>query len=299
MQTRRQLIGASLALPFLSFAERAEAEEVLKLEDEALPPPKFTLAINLEIMFPGSMPYDERIELSAKAGAKHYAFWSPEEKNHDAMRKMQDKHKLTCVSITGNPKTGWTTGLTQTGEEQKFLDDFEHRCKVANLFGVQNLITFVGAVQKDIPQEVQDAQIIAGLKKAGAIAERYDVYLTLEPLNRVESPQMSMITSYDAYRYAMSASHPRIKVDYDMYHRQLGEGNVIQRMETGLKEGHVRFLEVGDVPGRKEAGSGEMNYANIFKFLRKVGYSGFIGMEHGTTKTPKYAWEVTRKLAGF
>ena len=295
MPTRRQLLQFAVALPFLSLGERAEAE---RLENEILPPPKYTLAINLEIMFPGSMPYDERIEITAKTGAKHYAFWSPDEKNHDAMLKMQDKYKLTCVSITGNPKTGWNTGLTQTGEEQKFLNDFEHRCGIANRFGVQNLITFVGAVQKAIPQETQDAQIIAGLKKAGEIAERYGVFLTLEPLNRVESPQMSMITSADAYRYAAGAAHSHIKVDYDMYHRQLGEGNVIQRMEAGLKDGHVRFLEIGDVPGRKEPGSGEMNYENIFKFLRKIGYAGYIGMEHGTTKTPQFAWDVTRKLAG-
>ncbi len=296
MPTRRQILGAAASLPFLSFTERAEAA---RAEEAALPAPKYTLALNLEIMFPGSMSYEERIEHTAKIGAKHYAFWSPDEKNHDAMLKMQDKYKLTCVSITGSPKTGWSTGLTKTGEEQKFLDDFEHRCTIANRFGVQNLITFVGAVQKDLPQNQQDTQIIAGLKKAGAIAQRYGVYLTLEPLNRVESPQMSMITSYDAYRYAEGADHPHIKVDYDLYHRQLGEGNVIQRMETGLKEGHIRFIEIGDVPGRKEPGSGEMNYTNIFNFLRRIGYSGFIGMEHGTTKTPQYAWDITRKLAGF
>ena len=110
---------------------------------------------------------------------------------------------------------------------------------------------------------------------------------------------MSMLTAKEAFDYAAGSEHPHIKVDYDMYHRQLGEGNVINNLKLGLEKGHIRFLEIGDVPGRKEPGSGETNYVNIFKILRQIGYSGYIGMEHGTTQTPKYAWDVTRKIAGF
>jgi hydroxypyruvate isomerase len=215
------------------------------------------------------------------------------------MLDVQTKHGLACASISGNPKTGWSTGLTKTGYEQAFLDDFEATCQVANKFGAQNLITFVGAAQPDIPWEKQEEQIVAGLKKAAAIAEKYDVYLTLEPLNRVESPKMSMLVVGDAYRYAEAANHPRIKVDFDIYHRALGEGNIIDTLTEGLKKGYVRFVEVGDVPGRKEPGSGETNYANIFRVLRKLGYDGFIGMEHGTTGTPQTAWDKVKALAGL
>ncbi len=118
-------------------------------------------------------------------------------------------------------------------------------------------------------------------------------------LNRVESPQMTMVTSRDAFDYAAEAEHPRIKVDYDMYHRQLGEGNVTPMLEEGLKAGYIRFVEVGDVPGRKEPGTGEMDYPYIFRVLRRLGYDGAIGMEHGTTRTPQYAWDVVREMAGL
>lgn len=298
--TRRRfltLVAASaVATPASIVPEHVLASEFP--EEDTLPDAKFTLAINLEIMFPGSMSYPDRIEQVAKCGAKHYAFWSGPEQDFDKMLDVARKHGLKCVSITGNPKTGWYTGLTKTGEEAAFLDDFEHRCQVANKFGCDNLITFVGAMQKDIPADVQRAQIVAGLKKAGDIAQKYNVYLTLEPLNRVESPQMSMLTSAEAFDYVVAADHPHIKVDYDMYHRQLGEGNVINNLELGLAKGYIRFLEIGDVPGRKEPGSGETNYVNIFKVLRQIGYAGYIGMEHGTTRTPQYAWDVTRKIAG-
>ena len=293
--TRRHFLAAGAA-PFLLSAHAAEAD--LAPEDD-LPPPRYQLAINLEIMFPKAMPYEERLEEVAHCGAKHYGFWSWQNKNLDKMLDVHHKYDMTCVSITGNPKTGWNTGLTKTGAEQAFLEDFEACCEVAGRFGAQNLITFVGALQKDIPWETQRTQIIEGLKKAGNIAQKYNVYLTLEPLNRVESPQMSMLTSQEAFEFAADADHPHIKVDFDIYHRQLGEGNILNTLNDGLKRGFVRFIEVGDVPGRKEPGTGETNYKNIFNALRRAGYSGAIGMEHGTTRSPQYAWDTVRKLAGM
>ncbi|HEX8203714.1 MAG TPA: TIM barrel protein, partial [Isosphaeraceae bacterium] len=153
--------------------------------------------------------------------------------------------------------------------------------------------------QKDVPWEDQRARVIAGLKQAGPIAESYGVYLTLEPLNRVESPQMTMLTAREAFDFAAAANHPRIQVDYDLYHRQLGEGNVAAQLEEGLTQGYIHFVEVGDVPGRKEPGSGELNHAYIFRVLRRLGYAGAIGMEHGSTRTPQYAWDVVRRMAGL
>lgn len=292
--TRRRLIASSAASPLILLGQSREIEAA-----DELPPPKFHLSMNLEIIFPRSMPYEKRLEEVAKVGAKRYGFWNHAGKNLDAMLEVHHKYGMTCDSITGAPKTGGSSGLTKPGMEGAFLEDVEKACEVANRFGAENLITFVGAVQTDVPAETQHAQIIAGLKKAGEIAKKYNVYITLEPLNRVESPKMTMITSKDAFRYCAEADHPHVKVDYDMYHRQLGEGNVTQMLKEGLTKGYIRFVEVGDVPGRKEPGSGEMNYKFIFDTLRRLGYSGAVGMEHGTTTTVQNAWDATRKLSGL
>jgi hydroxypyruvate isomerase len=299
--TRRHFLTATAATSLLSRTViGADAKSATtSTGDDDLPPPRYQLAMNLEIMFPKGMPYEERLEQAARCGAKHYGFWGYANKNLDRMLEVQQKNGMTCVSITGAPRTGNKGGLTRTGEERAFLDDFTAACQVAKRFGAENLITFVGAVQKDIPWETQRAQIIAGLKKAGSIAETHGVYLVLEPLNRVESPQMTMITSAEAFQFATEADHSHVKVDFDIYHRQLGEGNLLNTLNAGLKSGVIRFVEVGDVPGRKEPGSGEINYANIFRALRKAGFSGAVGMEHGTTRTPQYAWDTVRSLAGL
>jgi hydroxypyruvate isomerase len=294
--TRRAVLTSALASTCLPrFARAAEPAS----SDEPLPPPRYQLAMNLELMFPRGMAFEDRIAAAARCGARHYGFWGYQNKNLDRMLDVHHRLGMTCVSISGNPKTGWSSGLTQTGREQAFLDDFEATCQVANRFGARNLITFVGKLQKDIPWETQHANVVAGLKKAGEVARKYNVTLTLEPLNRVESPQMTMLTAGEAFDFAAAADHTHIKVDFDIYHRQLGEGNILNTLADGLKRGLIGFIEVGDVPGRKEPGSGETNYANIFRFLRKAGYSGAIGMEHGTTRTPQYAWDAVCRLAGL
>ncbi len=302
--TRRRFLKVGAATPLIlggrpaAGAPKAGVGPITEAIED-LPPPKYQLAMNLEIMFPKEMPFEQRLEQAAACGARHYGFWGYIGKNLDAMREVQERHGLTCVSITGVPKTGWKSGLTKAGEEAAFLDDFEGACQAANRLGAENLITFVGPVQEGVAPEALRERIVAGLKKAGPIAERYGVYLVLEPLNRVESPQMTMATSEEAFDLCAGADHPRVKVDYDIYHRQLGEGNVLNMLARGLDAGHIRFVEVGDVPGRKEPGTGETNYANIFAYLRKVGYAGAIGMEHGTTRTPRYAWDVVRAMAGL
>lgn len=292
---RRNLLRTAALSPLALAAPDAAPAAA---QEKPLPAPRFTLSGNLEIMFPGKMPHDERIDLIAAQGLKAFSFWGAGGKNIDAMLKAQKRHGLACGSITGNGKTGWNTGLTKTGAESAFLDDIAEHCEFAKKFGVQNLITFVGAVQKDIPWDTQYRQIISGLRKAGDLAEKHDVYVVLEPLNSVESPQMSVLSAKEGFKIIEEVDHPRVKLDFDMYHLQLSEGNLINNLRQGLRKGWIRFVEVGDVPGRKEPGTGETNYANIFRVLREEGYSGYVGLEHGTTSTPEHAIQVVKQLAG-
>src|SRR4051812_31412847 len=212
--TRRTFLAAAAATPVVSLAAHGAEPSAT---GDALPPPRYQLAMNLELMFPRGMAYEDRIAEAARCGARHYGFWGYQGKDLDRMLEAHHKHEMTCVSLSGNPRTGWGSGLTKTGQERAFLDDFEATCRVANRFGAENLITFVGKVQPDIPAATQHEQVVAGLKKAGEIARAHRVYLTLEPLNRVESPQMTMLTVAEAYRFAADADHPHVKVDFDIY----------------------------------------------------------------------------------
>jgi hydroxypyruvate isomerase len=288
--SRRSLIRLAAFGPLLLEAESLTSSTTLSK-------PKFTLSVNIEMMFPREMPRGERIRRIADHGMKAFSFWTVSEEDERMMLAAQKQTGLKCGSIAGAGKIGWTTGLTRTGAEKAYFDVITQNCKVANRFGAKNLVIFVGELQKDIPWDTQYRQIVSGLKQAGDIAAKHDVYLCLEPLNRVESPQMTMLLTEDASKIITDVSHPRVKMDYDLYHRQLGEGNLINQLKRGLDKGHIQFVEVGDVPGRKEPGTGEVNYPAVFRILREAGYSGFVGMEHGTSSTPEHAMQVVSELA--
>lgn len=294
--TRRELLAAAGAAP-LALAEAPWDRQAPQLSG-TLPPPRYTLSANIELMFTKNVPHAERIERIAAAGIKAFSFWGSAGKDIKAMLQAQQKTGLACGSITGNGGTGWKTGLTATGHEEAFFKDFLTHIEVAKQFNVKNLICFLGQRQPDIPLEVQHKQIIEGLRKTGDIAAKHDVYFCLEPLNTVESPQMSVLSAKHGFQIIEEVNHPHVRLDFDMYHLQLSEGNLINNLRRGLRSKWIRFVEIGDVPGRKEPGTGETNYDNIFKVLREEGFAEYVGMEHGTSSTPEHAMQVVRKVAG-
>jgi hydroxypyruvate isomerase len=294
--TRRELFAATAAAP-IALAAAAREGQAPRLS-ETPPAPRYTLSCNIEIMFPKTVPHAERIERIAAAGFKAFSFWGAGGKDVKAMLAAKQRTGLACGSITGNGGTGWKTGLTATGHEEAFFKDFQAHIETAKQFNVKNLICFLGQTQPNIPLEVQHRQCVDGLRRAGDIAAKHDVYFCLEPLNSVESPQMSVLSAKHGFQIVEEVNHPHVRLDFDMYHLQLSEGNIINNLRRGLRNKWIRFVEIGDVPGRREPGTGEMNYENIFRVLREEGYADFVGMEHGTSSTPEHAMQVVRQIAG-
>jgi hydroxypyruvate isomerase len=285
--TRRALISSAAMAPLVRPAAAATADRE----------PPYTLSVNIEIMFPRTMPRDKRMEAVAAHGMKAYSFWTAAPEEQTAMLAVQQRTGLKCASIVGSGKPGRSSGLTQPGFEQAYLEAITENCEISKKFGGPDLIIFAGEVQKDVPWDTQYRQIVAGLKKAGDIAQKHGVYLVLEALNRVESPQMSVLTARENFQIVSEVAHPHVKVDFDMYHLQLSEGNLTNNLKLGLKEGWIRLVQIGEVPGRKEPGTGEADTAHLFRVLRAAGYNGYLDMEHGTSSTPEYAMDVVRRLS--
>lgn len=296
----RRLYGRRTVLKAASGAPLAVAAACSGPEKKGplLPAPRYILSGNTEIMFPEEMPRAQRIERIAAAGLTAFSFWAVPEKEEGPMLAAQQRTGLACGSIAGSGRIGWETGLTATGHADAYFEVIRKNCEVAKRFGTPNLVIFAGEVQKDIPWETQYRQIIGGLRQAGDIAAEYGVYLCLEPLNPVYAPQMSVLSARLGFEILEEVGHPHVKLDFDIYHLQLGEGNLIENLKLGLEKGWIQFVEIGDVPGRLEPGTGEINYGNIFKTLREAGYEGFVGMEHGTSSTPEAAMRLVKDLAG-
>ena len=107
--------------------------------------------------------------------------------------------------------------------------------------------------------------------------------MVLEPL--ADTPDLFLRTGDQAYEICRAVDSPSCKILYDMYHIQRNAGHIIPVMDLIWSE--VAYLQIGDNPGRREPGTGEMNYQNIFKHVHAKGFTGVLGMEHGNARPGK------------
>ncbi|MHC4213793.1 MAG: TIM barrel protein, partial [Planctomycetota bacterium] len=85
-----------------------------------------------------------------------------------------------------------------------------------------------------------------------------------------------------AYQICRAVNSPNVKIINDLYHQQITEGNLIPNIDMAWDE--IAAFHVGDNPGRKEPGTGEINYTNVFKHIHSKGYQGVLCLEHGNSK---------------
>lgn len=286
---RRTLLRSGLGAPLILNARTPATSPT---------PPPYTLSINIEIMFPRTMPRPQRMEIVAAHGFKGFSFWNAAEEEREAMLKVQQRTGLKCASISGTGSAGTSTGLTQPGAEAAYFDEVATRARIAAQFGGAKPIIFVGRTQPDIPWERQRSQIVSGLRKAGDIAKEQGVELVVEPLStRAGQARMALDTAAAAFPAVEEVAHPNVKICFDMYHLQLMEGNIVTHLREGLAKNLIGLAQIGEVPGRKEPGTGEIDYAYIFRVLRELNYKGYLDTEMGTSTTPEEAMELTKKLS--
>ena len=244
------------------------------------------------------MARPQRIQMVADQGFKAYSFWNTTEEEQDAMLKVQQATGLKCASITGTGSSGSTTGLTKPGQQQIYLDEIAARVKMAVKFGGAQPIIFVGRTQTDVPWETQRAQIVNGLKLCGDIAKEHGITLVVEPLSSTAGQgRMALDTAAVAFPVIDEVAHPNVKICFDMYHLQLMEGNITAHLRQGLTKGWIGLVQIGEVPGRKEPGTGEIDYAYMMRVLRELNYKGYLDTEMGTTTTPEAVMQLTRKMS--
>ncbi len=134
-----------------------------------------------------------------------------------------------------------------------------------------------GNFTRNLPMGIQTGNVIEVLKRGAEILEPHKLTMVLEPLS--DNPDLFLRHSDQSYMICKAVDSPSCKILFDMYHMQRNEGNMIKNMDLCWSE--IAYLQIGDNPGRKEPGTGEVNYANIFEHLRKKNYKGVLGMEHG------------------
>ncbi len=124
------------------------------------------------------------------------------------------------------------------------------------------------------------------------LAEEEGVVFTLENLNQLDHPGCPFGSTADVLALVSSVDRPQLRINLDLYHTQIGEGDLIRWCEKCLP--WIGEIQVADNPGRREPGSGEINYKMVAKVLSELEYRGPVGMEAFASGEPETALEAFR-----
>ncbi|MBO9623346.1 MAG: TIM barrel protein [Sphingomonas sp.] len=232
------------------------------------------------------------IEQIAFAADQGFTAWEDNEassrpvaEQEQMAKALRDRGMTMGVFVASMPKWAQSRpllGANDGAEREAFLADIRTSIDVARRLDAKHMTVVTGFLDPKVPLDIQTARIIDVMRRAGDIVAPHGIAMVMEPLNtRTDHPGVYMQTITQGYAVARGANSPAVKILADLYHAQIQSGDLIPTMEACWSE--IGYLQFGDNPGRKEPGSGEINYANIVKWLRARRYSGVIGMEHGNS----------------
>ena len=216
------------------------------------------------------------------------------------------QHDIKALAATGASYSSMTGYITGTLADDAGADELLRTAKlsipVAKQLGIPRLnLHGTGLGEGGLP--VKPAFFVTGTMRAKALdtlnrmadlGEANGVTFVLENLNAgVDHPGVPFGSAEECLALVAAVNRPSLKLMLDLYHAQIGEGNLISLLERALP--HIGEIQVADVPGRMEPGTGEINYPNIARALLRMGYKNPIGMEAFASGDSEQALESFRK----
>ena len=204
-----------------------------------------------------------------------------QEKIGDTLAKLGMSMGVFVLDKGGNGKNSTATGKAENLEI--FLKGCRQAVEVSKRCNGKLTTVVPGDFERRLPMGIQTANVIEALRRGTDILAPHGIVMVLEPLS--DTPDLFLRYSDQTYAICKAVNNPSCKILFDMYHMQRNEGDLIRNIDLTYSE--IAYFQIGDNPGRKEPGTGEMNYKNVFKHLYDKGYKGMLGMEHGTLNPGK------------
>lgn len=203
----------------------------------------------------------------------------------------KDLDALVATGARFTSMTGYLSGnLTDEEDISELLQSARQSLAVAQRLNCPSLnLHGTGLGSQGLP--VKPVQVVTGamwlkaadtLTRLAQMGEDADKVFTLENLNLpLDHPGTPFAKAGDTLALVEAVNRPGLKMNLDLYHAQIGEGNLIELIRRcGPAIGEI---QVADVPGRKQPGTGEINYRAIARTLDEIGYQGVVAMEGWAT----------------
>ena len=252
--------------------------------------PKF--AANLTMLF-NEVPFLERFEKAANNGFTAVEFLFPYAFDAQEIRDRLTRHQLTLV-LHNLPAGDWDAGergiACHPDRVQEFREGVARAISYATALGVSQLNCLAGKTPSGVSAEVLRKTFVENLRFAATELKKAGLKLLIEPINTFDIPGFYLSGTSQALAIIDEVGADNLFLQYDIYHMQRMEGELAASMQRHLPR--IAHLQLADNPGRNEPGTGEINYAFLFQFIDKIGYTGWIGCEYkpATTTEAGLGW---------
>jgi hydroxypyruvate isomerase len=240
--------------------------------------PKFSA--NLTMMFT-EVDFLERFERAAKAGFKAVEYMFPYDWPKEKLAAALKSYHLVQV-LHNLPAGNWSAGergiACIPGREKEFRDGIRAAIDYAKALRCPALNCLVGLTPVGISPDKVRRTLIDNLRFAAAAMEKEGIRCLIESLNDRDIPGFYLVRTRDALQLLEEVNHSNLWLQYDVYHMQIMEGDLINTLSTHISR--IAHIQIADNPGRHEPGSGEINFPNLFDALDKAGYQEYVGCEY-------------------
>jgi hydroxypyruvate isomerase len=252
--------------------------------------PKF--AANLTMLF-NEVAFLERFERAAKAGFQAVEFLFPYDFAPDTIKLLLDRHKLKLV-LHNLPAGNWAAGERGIACLPERMDEFRtgvaRAVEYAKVLGVGQLNCLAGKAPQGADEAALRSTFVANLRYAARELGNAGLKLLIEPINTYDIAGFYLNRTAQALSIIDEVGSDNLFVQYDIYHAQRMEGELIATLEKNLAR--IAHVQLADNPGRHEPGTGEVHYGNVFAALDRIGYAGWVGCEYkpATTTEAGLGW---------
>lgn len=244
-------------------------------------------AANLSMLFT-EVDFVDRFQLAGEAGFRGVEYLFPYAYSPDELKQRLDANGLTQV-LFNLPPGNWDAGergiACLPDREEEFRAGVHEAIRYAGALGCSQVNCLAGLLPAELSEDGAWSTLLGNVEYAADKLGEAGITLCLEAINsRVDMPGFFLDTSARVMRVIESVEADNVRLQYDVYHMQIMEGDLIRTMECLLPWiGHV---QIADNPGRNQPGTGEINFPRVFEALDAMGYRGWVGAEyrpHGTT----------------
>ena len=245
--------------------------------------PRF--AANLTMMY-GEYPFPDRFAAAAKDGFKAVEFLFPYEYPANDLATWLHEHGLIQVLLNappGNFAVGERGLASLPGREAEFRAGIRTALEYAQTLACPRVHVMAGVEATGVERAAMRGTFKANLAWAAELAAPAGIELAIEPINARDMPGYFLNRQDEAHALVDEIGNSALKVQMDLYHCQIVEGDVSMKLRkylSGSGKNHVGHIQIASVPDRHEPDRGELNYDYLFDLIDELGYDGWIGCEY-------------------